>query len=395
VNRSPRAPAIRRGKPAVAKQYRRSPHIVSYWSEDGLVFHNFATGTRAAGTALTIGLLDYFDTWRPVAPLCERSSLPPAELRDALRTMVGCSLLEESDRRPRPLETAMEQWASWNPAAGFFHFSTKDLPFAEGERHAHEFLSDRLATRSVPPSTKAYPRSARVNLPALPAPDPFARVLLARRTWRQFGRQPLPLAALSALMRLTFGAHGAIDLGAAGTAMLRTSPSAGARNPLEAYVVVRHVSGVSPGVYHYAPIEHRLARIRKGSRATIERHLPGQSWYGAASLLVLITAVFGRTEWKYPSARAYRDVLLEAGHFCQTFCLVATALKLAPFCTGAMADSVIERDLEIDGVTESVVYACGVGPRPKEVEWAPWPPEDPRPSGGARTSAPGNGRHRR
>ena len=323
---------------------------------------------------MTIGLLDYFHTWRPALPLFERSTLPRATLRAALRTLVSGSLLQVSGGRAQPRERAMEQWASWNPAAGFFHFSTKDLPFEEGEAHALEFLSQRLASRPLPPSTKTYPRCPGVALPALPAPDRFSQVLLARRTWRRFGRHPLPLAALSELMNLTFGAQKFIDLGAAGKAMLRTSPSAGVRQPLEAYVVVRQVSGIAAGIYHYAPLEHRLVRLKRGSGSTIERHLPGQSWYGQASFLVLITAVFARTEWKYPSARAYRDVLLEAGHFCQTFCLVATALSLAPFCTAALADSVIERDLGIDGVTESVVYACGVGPRPAGVEWAPWPP---------------------
>jgi SagB-type dehydrogenase family enzyme len=386
---------VERGKRDVAKHFRRSPHIVSYWADGRLVFHNFATGIRATGTALTIGLLDYFHTWRPVVPLVERSTLPRATLRAALRKLVSCSLLQESGRRLHPIERAMEQWANWNPAAGFFHFSTKDLPFAEGEAHALEFLSNKLATHPVPPLTKTYRRRPSVALPALASPDSFSRILLARRTWRKFGHQPLPLAALSTLMNLTFGAQRFMDLGAAGSAMLRTSPSAGARNPLEAYVVVRHVSGVSPGIYHYAPVEHRLVRIRDGSRSTIERHLPGQSWYGQASLLVLITAIFARTEWKYPSARAYRDVLLEAGHFCQTFCLVATALGLAPFCTAALADSVIERDLGLDGVTESIVYACGVGPRPVGVEWAPWPPETRRrPLNASAASSRGGGRRR-
>jgi nitroreductase len=86
-----------------------------------------------------------------------------------------------------------------------------------------------------------------------------------------------------------------------------------------------------------------------------------------------MTAVFPRTEWQYPFPRAYRVVHLEAGHFCQTFCLTATALGLAPFCTAALADSVIETDLGIDGVSESVLYACGVGSRPPGVEWAPFP----------------------
>ena len=80
---------------------------------------------------------------------------------------------------------------------------------------------------------------------------------------------------------------------------------------------------------------------------------------------MLMTAVFPRTQWKYDIARAYRVVLAETGHLCQTFCLTATWLGLAPFCTMALADSKIERDLGIDGITESVIYAAGVGVRPR------------------------------
>ena len=74
-----------------------------------------------------------------------------------------------------------------------------------------------------------------------------------------------------------------------------------------------------------------------------------------------MTAVFPRTMWKYQFARAYRVVLLDAGHLCQTFCLVATWLGLAPFCTAALKDTLIEEDLGIDGIRESVLYIAGVG----------------------------------
>jgi len=78
-----------------------------------------------------------------------------------------------------------------------------------------------------------------------------------------------------------------------------------------------------------------------------------------------MTAVFPRVQWRYSFPRAYRVVLAEAGHVCQTFCLTATWLGLAPFCSMALADSRIENDLGIDGVTESVLYAAGVGTRPR------------------------------
>ena len=56
-------------------------------------------------------------------------------------------------------------------------------------------------------------------------------------------------------------------------------------------------------------------------------------------------------------ARAYRVLLTEAGHLCQVFYLVATALGLAPFCTMALADSVIEQDLRLDAI--NVGALCG------------------------------------
>jgi SagB-type dehydrogenase family enzyme len=74
-----------------------------------------------------------------------------------------------------------------------------------------------------------------------------------------------------------------------------------------------------------------------------------------------MTAVFPRTMWKYRHARAYRVVLLDAGHLCQTFCLVSTWLGLAPFCTAALKDTLIEEDLGIDGIRESILYIAGVG----------------------------------
>jgi SagB-type dehydrogenase family enzyme len=102
-------------------------------------------------------------------------------------------------------------------------------------------------------------------------------------------------------------------------------------------------------------------------------YVPHQTWYRPAAALVLMTAVFARAQWRYPYSRAYRSVLFEAGHHCQNFLLLATSLGLAPFCTGALADSRIEADLGVDGASEAVLYACGVGARPAGVEWGPWP----------------------
>ena len=83
---------------------------------------------------------------------------------------------------------------------------------------------------------------------------------------------------------------------------------------------------------------------------------------GAAAVIVM-TAVIARSMWKYPRSRAYRTMLADAGHLGQTFCLSATALGLAPFCTMAFREAEVERLLRIDGVTECAMYIVGVGAR--------------------------------
>jgi len=119
------------------------------------------------------------------------------------------------------------------------------------------------------------------------------------------------------------------------------------------------------GLYHYAADSHCLELLKPGaSSQQVIRLLAGQSWYGSVAALVLMTAVFPRDQWKYQYPRAYRAVLLDAGHVCQTFCLVATWLGLAPFCSMALADSEAEKIVGVDGVTESVIYAAGVGKQP-------------------------------
>jgi len=143
---------------------------------------------------------------------------------------------------------------------------------------------------------------------------------------------------------------------------LKTSPSGGALHPGEAYLLASNVSGIPRGIYHYDPVSHRLEELRRGtSGGEIQRLLAGQWWFRKAALVVFLTAVFPRTQWKYKYARAYRAVLAEAGHLCQTFCLTATWLGLAPFCTMALADTRIEQVLAVDGISESVIYAMGAG----------------------------------
>jgi SagB-type dehydrogenase family enzyme len=348
------------------RSFRRAPCLVSYWQDEHLVFENYSTGSRVTAHPLTSEILDFFDCWRTVDAAAARfSQFSPDSVRAAVNALERQSFLECSDRVPDARTTALASWNSWNPAAGFFHLSTKDVPYAADQLHAGGFL--RRKTRQVPepPPVKRYPGTRQHQLPAPVDTGEFPDVLMNRRTWREFSRRPVTVADLSTLLGLTWRVQSWSEAPGLRPAPLKTSPSGGARSPIEVYVLALRVEGLPRGIYHYAADRHRLESLQAGStRRQILRYLPGQPWFTGAAALILMTAVFSRTQWKYPFARAYRVVLAEAGHLCQTFCLTATWLGLAPFCTMALADSQIERDLKLDGVTESVLYAAGVGTRP-------------------------------
>jgi SagB-type dehydrogenase family enzyme len=354
------------------KYVRRARTILASWRGSVLVLQNYHTRTSAPATPLVVDLLDRCDDWQTLDLLFDAF---PAARRDALRTIVKVliqrSLLEEANRRVRD-RSAFATWSSWSPEAAHFHFGTKDVGYETQEETQARL--ERKALTDPPPSPKKHCR--RSNRFALPQPAPLgglSEVLEARRTWRRFGKPVLTADALATLLGHTWRVQQWVQT-ELGPCALKTSPAGGARHVIEVYVLARAVAGLSTGCYYYDPDAHNLALLRRGlSAAKLQAYLAGQECYADAPAVFVMTAVFERMQWRYSFPRAYRVVLLDAGHLCQTFCLVATALGLAPFCTAALADSTIERDLGLDGITESVIYACGVGTRPGGVAWAPWP----------------------
>ena len=350
---------------------RRARHLVCYWRDGRLILENYRKRVRVSAAPLTVAILHACGGWRDAADVARTfPGYAAAAVAEAVRELVDATLLERSAGRT-PADAA-DAWRHWDPAAGLLHFSSKDLPYRDASA-TKRVLRARGRREPMPRVDKHY-GGARVALPAPEVDGEFPRVLLDRRTWRRFSPKAIALSDLATLLGLSCAVQHWVTLRGLGRLPLKTYPSGGAHHPLEVYVLARRVSGLAPGLYHYAADAHRLERMARGVGARqIARYLPAQDWYGRASALFLITAVFARTQWKYRSARAYRVVTAEAGHLCQNICLTATWLGLAPFCTMARADSAIDRDLGIDGVGESVLYAAGVGARPPGTDWAPWP----------------------
>jgi SagB-type dehydrogenase family enzyme len=344
--------------------------LVSYWDAETLIFENYATGTGATAAPITSEILNFFSDWRCAEDLFRHlPQYSPSSLRVAIRQLVRHSLLQRSDRKSNPIEQAMPSWTAWNPAAGFFHFTGRDLPFDANLVRMGRYMEGLTEEKAMPVPVKRYPRAARKKL--LPAAQgDFPQVLTSRRTWRRFAKGKIGFADLSTLLGLTWGVREWVAVPPLGKFAVKTSPSGGALHPIEAYVIARDVEGISPGIYHYDATGHGLELLRRGmTRDRMSDYVMGQRWFSDAAAFVVMTAVFTRTQWKYRYPRAYRVVLAETGHLCQTFCLTATWLGLAPFCTMAIADSKIDRDLGIDSVTEGALYVAGVGKKPETLDW--------------------------
>jgi SagB-type dehydrogenase family enzyme len=368
----------RRPRRRAALRYRRAPHVVSYWLDGALVLHNYASGVRAEVAPMAIELLARCGDWSDLDTLAEVAGAPPGfSLQPFVDVLVEATFLERSDRPQPEVSRAYAQWNGWNPHAAFFHAATKDVSFAPPEvadvKHRKKAIVD-----PPPPMVKRVKALGRVELPPAATMEGLTETLTGRRTWRKFGAAAVSRDELATLLHVTWGVQHWVEIDGAGRMALKTSPSGGARHSIEAYALVRRVDGVSPGLYHYGADDHLLHRLtRRGAKTRkVSEYLPTQTWYDDAAVVIFMTAVFARAQWRYDYARAYRSILAEAGHLAQTFCLVATRLGLAPFCSMALADSTIERDLGIDGVSESVVYCAGVGTRPEGVAWAPWPDSD-------------------
>ncbi len=357
------------GERGRGKRVRRSPHLVLYWRNGKLILRNYATSALVEATPLTCRLLDACAEWTAVDDLGIALGMGAAPMLPRLiQQLCDRSFLQRAGQPLDPRERAMGSLDPWNPEAGFFHTATKHVRFWSPQVAGRHWRA--RANDPMPPPLKAYRGVSTIDLPSVDGGS-FAALARERRTWRRFSSMPVGSGELATLLGLSVGVQKWVRVGRR-RLPLKTSPSGGARHPVEAYVTVRHVEGLSAGLYHYHAGRHALERLgRAPSPARLKSYMPASGHFVKASALVFFTAVLERQLWRYPYSRAYRAALIEAGHVCQTFCLAATELRLAPFSLMGLVDDLIERDLGIDGITETVLYAAGVGRRPAGSTWAP------------------------
>lgn len=245
----------------------------------------------------------------------------------------------------------------------FFHENTKQFQSeSKTNERARLFPFYEDIVESI--HFKSYPRFKKRVLKARPQERPSVQTtILNSRPIEKFTAKALTLKEIAEILfysaGITYKEKG--ESKEAWDNSRRPYPSLGARYPLELYPIILRSSGVPAGLYHYNVKYNALELMMKGDHMNAIIHAtPEQEWIRNASMVVLISAIFKRTEINYGD-RGYRYILLEAGHLAQNIYLIATSMNLGCCTVGAFLDDELNRLLDVDGTYEAVIYMVVVG----------------------------------
>jgi SagB-type dehydrogenase family enzyme len=248
-----------------------------------------------------------------------------------------------------------------NPVAWTFHFLTRHLRYGQPSAIGPPPPAVPDPDYVAPGQMKEYPAAQRHPLPeATQIPLATGEAIARRRSCRRFAEQPLPLAALATLLWNAYGL-GEPYVHGGQTMFDRPVPSGGGCYPLELYVLVRHVEGIPPGIFHYSSRHHALEAL---GPLPAPDHLASlfldQPWLATAHAVVIVTAVAPRLLHRYGD-RGYRYLLIEAGHVGQNLALAATASGLGSLSLGGFFDDEVSYMLGLDASFELPLYGIALG----------------------------------
>lgn len=207
---------------------------------------------------------------------------------------------------------------------------------------------------------KTYPRLPKIKLSHQERSFDLFTAIKKRSSKRVYAGGGIGIDELSLLLKYSCGVTRQDEQGNA----RRAQPSGGGRFPLETYcLLIKPAEGLAPGLFHYDIKNHQLDLL--WAKAFVKEDLDKLATYEFvrdASLLVFLTAVFWRTQNKY-GQRGYRFILQESGHISQNIYLLSESLNLKCCALGGsrIFDEQIEKILDIDGITESLVYTLSIG----------------------------------
>jgi SagB-type dehydrogenase family enzyme len=289
-------------------------------------------------------------------------------IEGAIRNLraVGLVVLE-NDPEHQYISAMAREWGANGWRAAFdHHLATFDYPFLDyagnGVARDRQRMKDYATIESYRRPRPNHPDGAQVyELPSVP--EGLGRLqcsssqALLGKTVKVgiFDRE-----TIAALMATTFGYL--TPPGRRGRTT-RTSPSGGARHPIEAYLIAIDVADMAAGTYHVAAERGLLNRVGDlPEPSVLDAMFPG---FLMATFphraMVVFTALFERNAYRYREPRTYRTIFMDAGHLSATLELAARSAGLRCFIHHGMADDEVERFLGLAALEQGVVGGAALG----------------------------------
>ena len=143
----------------------------------------------------------------------------------------------------------------------------------------------------------------------------------------------------------------------------RSAASAGALYPNEIYLAHEGISDLASGLYHYGIQSQALQLLRQETiMPAILSATDGNSRDDTAAS-ILISGIFFRSSWKY-RARAYRYVLLDAGHVLENLILALRCMAIPCSLHVRFDDKSIDHILGINGTQEACIVIVNLHGNP-------------------------------
>jgi SagB-type dehydrogenase family enzyme len=161
-----------------------------------------------------------------------------------------------------------------------------------------------------------------------------------------------------------------------GELYFRAAACTGALYEVELYLVCGNLANLDAGVYHFAPAEFGLRKLRAGDfRRVLLEAAGGESAIAHTPLTIVCTCTYWRNAWKY-QARTYRHFGWDNGTLLANLLAVATALGLPAKVICGFVDASVNRLLDVDPQREVAFSLVALGhadalPPPAPAEISP------------------------
>jgi SagB-type dehydrogenase family enzyme len=248
------------------------------------------------------------------------------------------------------------------------------------EATKHSYLSIRtnphfMDWNNQPLPFKVYPTLELLRLPDEVRQTGIAALsAIAESVPAQTNAAP-DLEAVAQLLYLSAGITRKREY-SGGELYFRAAACTGALYEVELYLVCGELAGLQAGIYHFAPAEFGVRKLRFGDfRGALLAATAREPAIAHAPLSIICTCTYWRNAWKY-QARTYRHFGWDNGTLLANLLAVATALGLPARVACGFVDAQVNQLLDVDPQREVAFSVVALGheaamPPPSSAEISP------------------------